>query len=53
MLPKLLTETLCSLTSKVDHLAFSVVWEMTPEAKIVSVKFCKSIINPKLSLSYE
>jgi exosome complex exonuclease DIS3/RRP44 len=28
MLPKLLTENLCSLVSNVDHLAFSVIWEM-------------------------
>ena len=53
MLPKLLTETLCSLTSNVDHVAFSVIWEMTKNAEIVNVEYCKSVINPKASLSYE
>ena len=32
MLPKLLTENLCSLKSKVDRLAFSVIWEITQDA---------------------
>ena len=29
MLPKLLTENLCSLKSNVDRLAFSVIWEIS------------------------
>ncbi|EWM28885.1 exosome complex exonuclease, partial [Nannochloropsis gaditana] len=53
MLPKLLTETLCSLTSTSDHFAFSVLWELTPNADIVSVDFCKSIIRSVASLSYQ
>jgi exosome complex exonuclease DIS3/RRP44 len=53
MLPKLLTEVLCSLTSNHDHVAFSVVWEMTEEAEIVKVDYFKSIIHPKMSLCYE
>jgi exosome complex exonuclease DIS3/RRP44 len=28
MLPKLLTETLCSLVANVEKLAFSVIWEV-------------------------
>jgi exosome complex exonuclease DIS3/RRP44 len=28
MLPGLLTETLCSLVSNVDRMAFSVIWEI-------------------------
>ena len=52
MLPKLLTETLCSLTDTEEHFAFSVIWEMTPEAEIVDVKFCKSIIQSIGALSY-
>lgn len=36
MLPKLLTENLCSLKSNVERLTFSVVWEMTPDAKVTS-----------------
>jgi exosome complex exonuclease DIS3/RRP44 len=36
----------------VDRLAFSVLWEMTPEAKIVNVDFTKSVICSKASLTY-
>ena len=54
MLPKLLTESLCSLVSKVDRLAFSCVWEFDKDTlEIVNVKFHKSIINSKESLTYE
>jgi exosome complex exonuclease DIS3/RRP44 len=52
MLPQLLTETLCSLTGLNEHFAFSVIWEMTPEAEIVNVDFCKSIIYSIAALSY-
>ena len=52
MLPKLLTETVCSLTDDCDHFAFSVIWEMTPEAEIVNVDFCKSIIRSIGAFSY-
>ena len=34
MLPKLLTETLCSLKSGVDRLAFSVIWELNSNAEV-------------------
>ena len=34
MLPKLLTENLCSLKSNVDRLAFSVIWEMNEKAEV-------------------
>lgn len=53
MLPKLLTETLCSLTSTSDHFAFSVTWELTPQADIVAVDFCRSIIRSVAALSYQ
>lgn len=53
MLPKLLTETLCSLKCDVERLAFSVVWEMTNDAKVVKVDFFKSIILSKASLTYK
>jgi exoribonuclease R len=32
MLPKPLTEDICSLRGGVERLAFSVLWEMTPDA---------------------
>ncbi|KAL4274431.1 hypothetical protein HN51_057220 [Arachis hypogaea] len=52
MLPKPLTEDICSLRSDVERLAFSVIWEMTPEADIVSSRFTKSVIKSSAALSY-
>jgi len=53
MLPKLLTETLCSLVSKVDRLAFSVTFEMDKDANIINTDYHKSVIHSKASLTYE
>jgi len=53
MLPALLGTNLCSLRSNVDRLAFSCIWELTPEAEIVNVHFTKSVIRSRASLSYE
>ncbi|KAL1817405.1 hypothetical protein DCAR_0521835 [Daucus carota subsp. sativus] len=52
MLPKPLTEDICSLRADVERLAFSVIWEMTPEAEIISTRFTKSIIKSCAALSY-
>ncbi|KAK9713411.1 hypothetical protein RND81_06G025500 [Saponaria officinalis] len=52
MLPKPLTEDICSLRSDVERLAFSVIWEMTPQADIVSSRFTKSVIKSCAALSY-
>ncbi|XP_073058119.1 exosome complex exonuclease RRP44 homolog A-like [Primulina eburnea] len=52
MLPKPLTEDICSLRADVERLAFSVIWEMTPEAEIISTKFTKAIIKSCAALSY-
>lgn len=35
-----------------SHMARSVLWEMTPDAEIVSVDFCKSIMYSVAALSY-
>lgn len=53
MLPSLLTTELCSLRSKEDHLAFSVIWEMDDEGNIYDVDFCKSVIHSVASLTYD
>jgi exosome complex exonuclease DIS3/RRP44 len=45
MLPKPLTEDICSLRADVERLAFSVLWEMTPDACTVGVRFTKSVIR--------
>lgn len=52
MLPKLLTETLCSLKDDGDRLAFSVVWVLDKNANIIETRYHKSIIRSVASLSY-
>lgn len=52
MLPMLLGTDLCSLKSDVDRFAFSVIWELTPDANIVNVEFTKSIIRSCQSFEY-
>lgn len=54
MLPKLLTECLCSLVSGVERLAFSVIWEVEPSTgNIVNTKFGKSVIKSKRAFTYQ
>lgn len=54
MLPKLLTEVLCSLREKVDRLAFSVIWEVDPKSMtVVNTRFGKSIIHSRAALTYQ
>eukprot|EP00978_Attheya_sp_CCMP212_P012968 scaffold32351_cov60-Attheya_sp.AAC.6 len=53
MLPSLLTTDLCSLKGNVDRFAFSVLWEVTPEADIVKVDFKKTVIHSIAALTYQ
>eukprot|EP00803_Ostreobium_quekettii_P005055 evm.model.scf_416.5 EVM.evm.TU.scf_416.5 scf_416:66259-78048(-) len=55
MLPKALTEDICSLRGNVDRLAFSVLWEATLEGDVLHDKttFTKSIIRSRAALTYE
>lgn len=53
MLPALLGTNLCSLRSNVERLAFSCIWEITPDATPVRYEFTKSVIASKASLTYE
>ncbi|KAG5643684.1 hypothetical protein DXG03_000517 [Asterophora parasitica] len=53
MLPSLLGTNLCSLRPFVERLAFSTIWEMTPDAEIVNVRFTKSVIASKAAFTYE
>ncbi|PFH47029.1 hypothetical protein AMATHDRAFT_153135 [Amanita thiersii Skay4041] len=53
MLPGLLGTNLCSLRPFVERLAFSAIWEMTPEAEVVNVRFTKSVIASKAAFTYE
>uniref|UniRef100_A0A0E0K8A5 Uncharacterized protein n=1 Tax=Oryza punctata TaxID=4537 RepID=A0A0E0K8A5_ORYPU len=52
MLPKPLTEDVCSLRADVERLAFSVIWEMTPHADIISTRYTKSVIKSCAAMSY-
>jgi exosome complex exonuclease DIS3/RRP44 len=52
MLPKLLTENLCSLRSNVDRLAFSVIWEIDKDSNIIKSKYCKTIIRSRRAFTY-
>ena len=54
MLPRALTEEICSLRCDVDRLAFSVMWEVTPEGDVLPDKttFTKSIIKSACCLVY-
>ncbi|THV04768.1 RNB-domain-containing protein [Dendrothele bispora CBS 962.96] len=53
MLPSLLGTNLCSLRPYVERLAFSTIWELTPNADIVDVRFTKSVIQSKAAFTYE
>ncbi|KIL69155.1 hypothetical protein M378DRAFT_190389 [Amanita muscaria Koide BX008] len=53
MLPSLLGTNLCSLRPFVERLAFSAIWEMTPDADIINVRFTKSVIASKAAFTYE
>jgi exosome complex exonuclease DIS3/RRP44 len=53
MLPMLLGTDLCSLKPYVERFAFSTIWEITPDADIVSVNFTKSAIKSREAFSYE
>ncbi|KAF7980217.1 hypothetical protein HWV62_39325 [Athelia sp. TMB] len=53
MLPSLLGTNLCSLRPYVERLAFSAIWELTPDAEIVDVRFTKSVIASKAAFTYE
>ncbi|CRG84880.1 exosome complex exonuclease DIS3/RRP44 [Talaromyces islandicus] len=53
MLPMLLGTDLCSLKPYVERFAFSTIWEITPNAEIVSADFTKSVIRSREAFSYE
>ncbi|CUA70573.1 exosome complex exonuclease DIS3/RRP44 [Rhizoctonia solani] len=53
MLPSLLGTNLCSLRPYVERLAFSAIWELSPDADIVNVRFTKSVIASKAAFTYE
>lgn len=52
MVPDLLSSNLCSLRGGEERLAFSVLWEMTPQVEVVDTQFHKSIIRSRAALTY-
>ncbi|RKF56249.1 Exosome complex exonuclease dis3 [Erysiphe neolycopersici] len=53
MLPMMLGTDLCSLKPYVERYAFSVIWEISPEAEILNTVFTKSVIKSREAFSYE
>jgi len=53
MLPTLLGTDLCSIKPYVERYAFSVLWEITPDAHVISSTFTKSVIRSREAFSYE
>ncbi|XP_050489693.1 DIS3-like exonuclease 2 isoform X1 [Bombus huntii] len=52
MLPKELCQV-CSLSPGQDKLAFSVIWEMTQDARVVNYRFAKTVIRSCCQMSYQ
>lgn len=53
MLPEVLSNDLCSLRPNEDRLAFSAVFEITPDAQVVNEWFGQTIINSDKRFAYE
>ncbi len=53
MLPEVLSNDLCSLRPNEDRLAFSAVFELTPQAEIVSAWYGQTVIHSNKRFSYE
>ncbi len=53
MLPEILSNDLCSLRPNEDRLAFSAVFEITPDAEVVGEWFGQTIINSDKRFAYE
>ena len=52
MLPRVLSDNLCSLLPGQERLAFSVFWVFTPDAQIVQCHFAKTLIQSRCKLTY-
>lgn len=52
MLPKELSNGICSLNAKEDRLALSVIMEINKQGKVISSDIRKSVINVKERMSY-
>lgn len=52
MLPKALSNGICSLNVGADRLAFSVFMELTPQGEVLSHEICESIIRVAYKITY-
>lgn len=53
MLPKALTEDICSLRGGVERLTFSAIWEVDEQSgDAISVRFTKGVIRSRAALTY-
>ena len=52
MLPKALTEEICSLKGGTERMTFTVLWTMDADAKVRDVTFTKAVIRSVAALSY-
>lgn len=53
MLPEHLSNGICSLNPHEDKLTFSVIFEMTPDAKVVNSEIARTVINSDRRFTYE
>ncbi|KAG0222836.1 hypothetical protein B0O80DRAFT_474034 [Mortierella sp. GBAus27b] len=53
MLPKVLSEQLCSLRHHVDRYAMSVIWTLDSEANVIDTWFGRTVIRSACEMEYE
>jgi len=53
MLPEKLSNVVCSLRPNEDRLCFSVIMEITPEAKVVDYEIAETVIHSKRRFTYK
>ena len=53
MLPEHLSNGICSLRPDEDKLTFSAIFEMTPEAKVVKSRICRTVTRSNRRFTYE